>query len=412
MSKNSIVVVTDVGSSKIATLIADIDELGEIHIIGSGESLSNGIEKGSIVNSAEFIKSCRESISNSENSSGFKVSVIISNISGQYMDFKTEKDSLTFEGNGKEIDDTDIITLIDKVSEKIPKDNMKLLHILPKRYVLDNDLVLDPVGLIGNKLEAEFNIITIKSNIYNNLKKSIESAGVEVIDFVANPIASSSAVLFEEEKDIGVACVDIGGGLSDIAVYKNGNLEYVKSIPVGGMLVTKDIAYRFKIPKEVAEGLKKQLGIASKDLLESNETVEIPSREDEETIKIDRYDIAETIEWRLTEMLEIIRKELEKSGLYEKLNAGIVLTGGVANTPYIQFLAEKIFEKDVRIGKPKDYRGFSDKFSSPEYATAVGMLHFIKAFKFNNRSFTKDNTNKGLNFGIFNKFFGKIKELF
>ncbi|MEZ0323300.1 MAG: cell division protein FtsA [Hydrogenothermaceae bacterium] len=412
MSKNRIVVATDIGSSKIVTLIGDINETGEIHIIGSGESLSKGIDKGSIVNLNEFIKSCRESISNAEEISGFRVNVVISNISGQHIDFKTEKDSIIFEGSGKEIEDIDVANLIGKVSEKVAKDNIKLLHILPKKYTLDNDLVLDPIGLIGNKLEAEFNIITIKSNVYNNLKKSIESTNVEVIDFIANPIASSLAVLFEEEKDIGVACVDIGGGLSDIAVYKNGNLEFMKSIPIGGILITKDIAYRFKIPKEGAENLKKQIGIASKDFLESNDTVEISLREGKENIKIDRYDVVETIEWRLTEILEIIRRELEKSGLYDKLNGGIVLTGGVANTPHIKTLAEKIFEKDVRIGKPKDYRGFSDKFSSPEYATAIGILHFIRNFKFNNRSLTKSNTNKQFNLGIFTKFFDKIKELF
>lgn len=412
MSKNRIMVVMDVGYSKVTTLIADIDELNDIHIIGSGESVSSGIDKGSITNPLEVIKSCRESLSTAENNSGFKITVLVSNISGPYLEFKSETDTLNFQSQSKEIDNNDIVNIIEKVSEKIPKDNIKLIHILPKKYVLDDDLVLEPVGLIGSKLEAEFNIVTAKANLYNNLKKSIESAGVEVIDFVANPIASASAVLFDEEKDLGVACIDIGGGLSDITIYKNNNLEYLKSIPLGGNLVTKDIAYRFKLSKDTAEMIKKQMGLSSVDFVESNETVELPSRENDTMVRISRYEVTETAEWRLTEMLELLRKEIEKSGFYEKLNAGIVLTGGVANTPYIQNLAERVFEKDVRIGKPKDYKGFSEKFSSPEYATSVGMLHFIKSYRFNDRSFTKSKESNNYKMGLVNRIFDKIKELF
>lgn len=413
MSKSRMVVAIDIGSSKIITLVADFDEIDGFHIIGWGEAVSAGIEKGVITNPVELAKSIRESISAAENSSGFRITTVVVNISGQHIDFKTETESLSFQSQGKEIDEVDIATMIDNVSQKLPKDTVNILHILPKRYLLDDELVLEPVGLIGSKLDVEFNVISTRANIHNNLKKIIETTGVEVIDFVANPIASASAVLFEEEKDLGVACVDIGGTLTDIAVFKNGNLEYIRSIPIGGNLITKDIAYRFKIPREVAETLKKQFGLASVDYLESDENIQIPTREDSMVVNILRSELVQTVEWRLAEMFEIIKKEIEKSGLYEKLTAGIVLTGGVANTQHIQEFSQSILEKDTRIGKPKGYKGFSDKFTLPDYATSVGMLHFIKSHKVNNRGLLRSSTMKNSSLqSMFNKFFDKIKELF
>lgn len=413
MSKSRIVVVTDIGSSKVTTLVADVDEIDGFHIIGWGESSSAGIEKGVITSPNELQRSIKESINMAENSSGFKITNIITNISGQHLEFRTELESLNFQTQGKEIDENDIAVLIQNVSQKLPKETTHILHILPKKYILDDELVLEPIGLMGSKLDVEFNVVTTKLNIYTNLKKIIESVGIEVLDFVANPIASSSAVLFEEEKDLGVACIDIGGSLADLAIYKNGNLEYLKSIPVGGNLITKDIAYRFKISKEVAETIKKQFGLASTEYLESDENIEIQAREDGENISISRYEVVETIEWRLTEILEILKKEMEKSGIYEKLNAGIVITGGVANTPFLQPFAQNILEKDIRIGKPKGYKGFNDKFMYPDYATAVGILHFIKSYKLNNSSFTKSQNSKSLGFqNLVNRFFDKIKELF
>lgn len=412
MSKSRIVVVTDIGSSKVTTLVADVDEIDGFHIIGWGESSSAGIEKGVITSPNELQRSIKESINMAENSSGFKITNIITNISGQHLEFRTELESLNFQTQGKEIDENDIAVLIQNVSQKLPKETTHILHILPKKYILDDELVLEPVGLMGSKLDVEFNVVTTKLNIYTNLKKIIESIGIEVLDFVANPIASSSAVLFEEEKDLGVACIDIGGSLADLAIYKNGNLEYLKSIPVGGNLITKDIAYRFKISKDVAETMKKQFGLASTEYLESDESVEVPAREDGENISISRYEVVETIEWRLTEILEILKKEMEKSGIYEKLNAGIVITGGVANTPFLQPFAQNILKKDIRIGKPKGYKGFNDKFMYPDYATAVGILHFIKSYRLN-RNFAKNQNSKNIGFqDIINRFFDKIKELF
>jgi cell division protein FtsA len=415
MSKSKTFVALDVGSYKTAAVIGDLDETGKLHIIGFGEALSKGIEKGSVVNPSEAIKSIKEAAVTAESNSGFRISSVVLNIGGVHIESKNEKDFISFSSSNKEIDQNDINALIEKISEKFKNDNIQILHIIPKMYVLDDDeIVYEPIGLVGSKISGEYNVITGKVNSISNIKKVVEQSGLGVMDIVVNPIASATSVLYEEEKDLSVAIIDIGGGLSDIAVYKNGYLEVVKSIPIGGNLITKDISFRFKISKDIAENLKKQHGLATTEFLEFNEVVEVKTREDEETIKLEKYEIVETIEWRLTEIFEILRKELEKTGLYDRLNAGIVLTGGVANTPYIQKLAENIFEKDVRIGKPKEFKAFNEKFYSPEYATVIGCLQFT-ASALKDKHAGSSSSSEMFSFNIsdtFIKFFDKIKNLF
>lgn len=413
MAKSKIFVALDVGSSKISTIFGDLDELGNIYVIGSGESTSKGIEKGTVINPSDAIRSIKESVTAGENASGFKVNAVLVNIGGQHIEAKKEKENISFSMPNKEIDKDDVNSLIEKINSKYQSDSTTILHIIPTKYILDDeDIVYDPIGLMGNKLTGEFTVITIKTSTYNNAKKIIESTGLKIIDTVVNPLASATSVLYPEEKELGVALIDIGGSLSDIAVYKNGSLEMLKSIPLGGSLITKDIAFRFKISKDLAESLKIHYGMASTDFIEVNDYIDIPFREDEENIRIERKDLVETIEWRLTEIFELLRKELEKSGLYDKLTSGIVLTGGVANTPYIKDLAERIFEKDVRIGKPKDFKCFSEKLYSPQYATAIGMLQFMSNTL--EKTEIQYNSDKNLfNFEeMINKLIGKIKELF
>ncbi|WP_028951127.1 cell division protein FtsA [Sulfurihydrogenibium subterraneum] len=414
MAKSKIFVALDVGSSKISTIFGDLDEIGNLYVIGSGESLSKGIEKGTVISPSDAIKSIKESITTGENASGFKVSAVLVNIGGQHIEAKKEKESIAFSMPNKEIEKNDVNSLIEKINSKYQSDSTTILHIIPTKYILDDeDIVYDPIGLIGSKLTGEFTVITIKTSTYNNIKKIIESTGLRIIDTIVNSLASATSVLYPEEKELGVALIDIGGSLSDIAIYKNGSLEMLKSIPLGGSLITKDIAFRFKISKELAESVKIHYGMASTEFLEINDYIEVPFRENEESIKIERKDLVETIEWRLTEIFELLRKELEKSGLYDKLTSGIVLTGGVANTPYIQDLAERVFEKDVRIGKPKEFKCFSEKLYSPQYSTAIGMLQFMSNTLEKTEIQYNNNDKNLLNIeGVINKIFNKFKEMF
>ncbi len=414
MAKSKIFVALDLGSSKVSTFFGDIDEIGNVYVVGFGESISKGVEKGIITSPVDAVKSIKESVSSGETASGFRVNGVLVNIGGNHIEAKKEKESITFTVTNKEIDKTDVNSLIEKINSKYQNENTTILHIIPTKYILDDeDMVHDPIGLTANKLTGEFTVVTIKTSTLNNIKRVVESTGITVLDITVNPLASATSVLYPEEKELGVALIDIGASLSDIAVYKNGSLEMLKSIPIGGSLITKDISYRFRISRELAENLKIKYGLASVDFLEVDDYIEVPSREGEENIKIERKELVETIEWRLSEILEILKGELEKSGLYDKLTGGIVLTGGVANTPYIQHLAERIFEKDVRIGKPKEFKCFSERLYNPQYSTGIGMLQFL-VNSMEKLEITYNNKEKNL-FNVeewFSKFLSKIKDIF
>ncbi len=381
MGKENVLIVLDIGTSKITTLVGDIDDTGEIHIVGFGEAYSSGIEKGIVVKPHDVIKAIRRSVDTAENVAGTKISGVIANISGYHIECRNDIEKVEFNTSQKIVTQADINQLIQKVASKIQpeKENLEIIHILPKKYILDDeDEVIDPVGLVASKLEGRFHIVLDKLNAYTNLKKVIESAGLRVVDFVANPVASSYATLYPEEKEMGIAVIDIGAGTTDVAVYKDGSIEYIKSFPVGGNQVTMDIAHRFKVSKDEAENLKIDYGAAITEAAQ-NEIIEVYPRGSEEPVHIDQIDLVDTIEARLSEIFEIVKKDLEEKGIFERINGGIVLTGGVANTFYIKELAESVFGLDVRIGKPKDYTGFSDKVAFPQYSTSIGMLLFAKS---------------------------------
>ena len=380
MGKENVIVALDIGTSKITTLIGDIDETGVLHIVGFGEAVSKGIEKGIIVKPNDVISAIRKSVDDAENIAGSKISGVIANVSGYHIECRNDTEKIEFDTNQKVITQMDISQLIEKVSSKIQpqKENLEVIHIIPKKYILDDeDEVIDPIGLVASKIEGKFHIVLDKINAYTNLKKVIESSGLRVIDFIANPIASATAVLFPEEKEMGIAVLDIGAGTTDIAVYKEGSIEFIKSLPVGGNQVTMDIAHRFKVSKEEAENLKIDYGAAVPEASQGD-IIEVYQRGSDEPIHIDQIELIDTIEARLSEIFELTKKTLDELGYTGKINGGIVLTGGVANTPYIKELAESIFNMDVRIGKPKEYSGFSDKLMFPQYATSLGMLHFAK----------------------------------
>ena len=380
MGKENVIVALDIGTSKITTLIGDVDESGLLHIVGFGEAVSKGIEKGIVVKPNDVISAIRKSVDDAENIAGSKISGVIANVSGYHIECRNDTEKIEFDTSQKVITQMDISQLIEKVSSKIQpqKENLEVIHIIPKKYILDDeDEVIDPIGLVASKIEGKFHIVLDRINAYTNLKKVIESSGLRVIDFIANPIASSTAVLFPEEKEMGIAVLDIGAGTTDIAVYKDGSIEFIKSLPVGGNQVTMDIAHRFKVSKEEAENLKIDYGAAIPEASQGD-IIEVYQRGSDEPIHIDQVELIDTIEARLSEILELTKKTLDELGYTGKINGGIVLTGGVANTPYIKELAESIFGMDVRIGKPKEYSGFSDKLMFPQYSTSIGMLHFAK----------------------------------
>lgn len=412
MKKNSILVSIDVGTSKTTALVGDFDEVGELNIVGLGISETEGIEKGTIINPNSVVKSIKKALKDAEKVSGVGINSAVVNLSGPNLEYQNISESLTFGTNQKEIDEVDIALLIEKVEEKINKDQYKIIHIIPKRYILDDENeVLDPKGFIASKIVGEFHVILIKNNSYINFKRVIEASGIKVLDFVVNPVASAMATLYQEEKDMGVLLLDIGGGTTDIAVLKDSSFEFVGSIPIGGNRITLDIAHRFRIPKEEAEELKLEYGLATVDALIEDMEIEINQIGSEDTAIISQYELVDTIEARLEEIFTLVKKEIEAVGFLDKINGGVVITGGVANTPYIKELAYRVFNTDVRIGKPKDYRGFSDRLNSPEFSTSIGILLFKRNyFNFKTNSTSLEKESDILN--IFKTLIEKIKSLF
>jgi len=379
MRASNVIVALDIGTYKTVALVGDIDDLGDLTIIGFGRSKTRGIDRGLISKPNEVIRSIKEAIQQASASSGAKISSVIVNVGGYHIEYRNEADFLSFGTAQKEITDFDISDLTQKITEKIHDENYKLIHVIPKKFILDDeDEVLDPKGFIGSKLEGEFHIILNKLNSHYNLKKVVEAAGVKVADTVANAIASATATLYPEEKDMGVLLIDIGAGTTDFTVLKDGSFEFTKSVPIGGDRVTLDIAHRFRISKDEAEKIKLEYGMALVDAVDGDSDIQVYPIGGEEPITISQYELVETMEARLDEILSLVKEEVEKAGYFNGINAGVVLTGGVANTPYIKELAQDIFKTDVRIGRPKDYKGFSDKINSPEYATAVGIMLFKK----------------------------------
>ena len=379
MEKDKIIVAIDIGTSKITTIVGDIDELGDLHIIGFGEAKSRGIDRGIITNSHDAVRAIKESVNLAETTSGYKIMDAVVNIGGANLEFQNDKEFLTFGVSQKEITYEDIESLHNKVISKAAKENYEIIHALAKRYILDDENdVIDPEGMFGSKLEAEFHIVFTKLTPFFNLKKVVETAGIHPIRFIANPIASSVSVLYTEEKDMGVVLLDIGAGTTDISIYVDGAIEFSKSLPVGGNQITMDIAHRFRISKDDAEALKKEHGAAIVEAIEQNETISIYPRGYDEPVEVEKIELVDTIEARLLDIFDLIKKELQTTNLLSRTTAGIVLTGGVANAPYMRTLAEEAFGLDVRLGKPKDYRGFSEKLAYPQYATSVGMLTMLK----------------------------------
>ncbi len=415
MKKNNIIVALDIGTSKTVALVGDVDNYGEVTIVGYGEAATEGMDRGLITKPNEVIRSIKRAVEGAETTSGVRISSAIINVAGPHLSSQNEADFLTFGTNQKEIDNADITILTQKIYERLNRDDQKIIHVIPKRFILDDeDIVLDPTGFIGSKLEGEFHIVLNKVNALSNLKRVVEASGIKVIDFVANPVASATSVLYPEEKDMGVLVLDIGGGTTDVAVLKDGSFEHTKSIPIGGQRITLDIAHRFKIPKSEAEKLKVEHGLAITEAISDEEYIDIYPIGSDEPITISKKDLVETIELRLEEILRIVKDDLEENypELYNKINGGIVLTGGVANTPYIKELAEYVFDQDVRIGKPKDYKGFSDKINAPEYATSVGIIQFKKSIAMNKEPLQVSEDAESDILKPLKDFFSKLKKIF
>jgi len=369
----------DIGSSKICTVIGTIkEENGEnyLEIIGTGLSSSHGIKKGNIINISKTVEDINASIKEAEITSGVEIESAYVNISGRNIKSIPGKGSITITNRNKEITEEDVERVVTHGSNvQLPQNNVKL-HVLTQEFVVDEqDGIQNPVGMIGNNLEVDLNIITVPITLKNNLINCLNKSKIRVDSIVLSHIASGEAVLTEDEKQLGVAIIDIGEGVTDVGIFEKGVLVFSTTIPIGGFNFTNDLAIGIRTPIEKAERIKRKYGLGL-DIELKNETIEVPNIGAKKNRQISISLLEEILRPRAEEIFEYALNEILNSGYKDLITAGIVLTGGGSMLDGILDIANDIFTDPIRIGEPYGVGGLINKVGTPEYATAVGLLKY------------------------------------
>jgi cell division protein FtsA len=375
MSKDSrnLLVSLDIGTSKVVALVAEVHENGEFDVIGIGNTPSKGIKKGVIVNIEDTVQSIQKALEEAEVMAQCRVESVFATIAGNHV--QSFNSTGMYAIRDKEVSAQDVERVIEHAKPvNIPTDQ-QILHMLIQEYLIDGqEDVRDPIGMSGQKLEVRAHIVTGADSAIQNVIKCIRRCGLEVNEFVVQPLSSSLAVLTDDEKELGVVLVDIGGGTTDIAIFSQGSIRYTEVIPLGGDQITNDIAMALRTPTADAEDLKTTNGIAKQSLADPQAMLDVPGIGDREAKPISRQSLAAVIEPRVEELFRFVVEALEHSGYTHLVPSGVVLTGGTVIMPGIVELAEEVFNKHVRIGNP-DYNGhLKDVLRNPKFSAAIGLL--------------------------------------
>ncbi|MCB9335634.1 MAG: cell division protein FtsA [Flavobacteriales bacterium] len=381
-ASSEIVVGLDIGTTKIVAIVGRKNEHGKLEILGMGRSESIGVSRGVVSNIDKTVDSIRLAIDDAENKSGVEIKVVNVGIAGQHIKSLQHRGIRVRHSVDDEINQNDINMLIDDMYKLVMLPGEEIIHVLPQEYIIDNEQgIKDPIGMAGVRLEANFHIITGQVAAAKNIYKCVHKAGLEVDDLILEPLASSEAVLSNEEKEAGVVLVDIGGGTTDIAIFQDGIIRHTAVIPFGGNVITEDIKEGCGIIKNQAELLKVKFGSALASESQENEIVSIPGLRGRPAKEISLKNLAHIIQARMEEILEHIYYEIKNSGYENKLICGIVVTGGGSQLKHITQLIEYVTGMDTRIGYPNEHlaKGNSEEITSPMYATGVGLV--IKGFE-------------------------------
>jgi len=373
MGKNgNIIVGLDIGTTKVCAIVGGVTDNG-IDIIGIGSHPSEGLRKGVVVNIESTVNSIKRAVEEAELMSGHEISSVFTGIAGGHISGFNSHGIVAVKS--REVDENDVKRSIEAAKAiAIPLDR-EVLHVLPQHYIVDNqDGIKTPVGMSGVRLEAKVHIVTGAVTSAQNIIKSVNRVGLDVNDIVLEQLASSEAVLSSDEKELGVAIIDIGGGTTDIAVFYEGSIKHTAVLSLGGNYLTGDIAVGLRTPTVEAEKIKINYGCAYTPLIPKDEIIEVPSVGGREPRKVSRQILGEIIEPRMEEILNLAHREIVKSGYEDLLAAGVVLTGGTAILEGITELAEQIFNMPVRRGYPIGIGGLTDIVNSPMYATGVGLI--------------------------------------
>lgn len=374
-NEENMIVALDIGTSKVVAIVGAIGATGDLEIVGTGMHASSGLKKGVVVNIEATVTSIQRAIEEAELMAGCTIHSVYAGIAGSHIRSLNSHGIVAI--RDREVQPLDVERVIDAArAVAIPADQ-EILHVLPQEYIIDDqEGVQEPIGMSGVRLEAKVHLVTCAANAAQNIKKCIRRCGLDVDDIVLEQLASSYAVLTDDEKQLGVALVDIGGGTSDIAIFTDGAIRHTGVIPIAGDQVTNDIAMALRTPTAHAEDLKIKYACALAKLARPEETVKVPSVGDRESRDMSRQLLAEVVEPRYDELFTLVQAEIRRSGFEELIAAGVVLTGGTSKMEGVTELAEEIFHMPVRIGAPVNVKGLSDIVNNPIYSTGVGLLHF------------------------------------
>ena len=378
MENSKIVVGLDIGTTKICCIVGRKADHGKIEILGMGRADSLGVKRGMVFNIDQTVEAIRQAVNEAESKASVEIGEVNVGIAGQHIKSMQHHGIYTRKISGEDIiTQMDIDALIDDMYKLAMLPGEEIIHVLPQEYILDGEVgIRQPIGASGVRLEANFHIITGQIAAANNIKRSIEKAGLTMKDIILEPLASSEAVLSQEEKEAGVALVDIGGGTTDLAIFYNGIIRHTAVIPLGGNIITEDIKEGCNIIGKQAELLKVKFGSALASESQENEIVSIPGLRGRDPKEISVKNLANIIQARLEEIIEYVYHEIKNSGYEKKLIGGIVLTGGGAQMKHITQLTEFITAMNTRIGYPNEHLapGSPEDITSPMYATGVGLL--------------------------------------
>lgn len=365
----------DIGTSKVVALVGEIGTDDELEIVGIGSHPSRGMKKGVVVNIESTVQSIQRAIEEAELMAGCQIHSVYAGIAGNHIRSMNSHGIVAIREG--EVVQADIDRVLDAAQAVAIPADQKVLHILPQEYVIDNqEGVREPRGMSGVRLEAKVHLVTCAMNAVQNIEKCIRRCGLEVEDVILEQLASSYSVLTEDEKELGVCMVDIGGGTTDIAIFTEGAIRHTAVIPIAGDQVTNDIAMALRTPTQHAEEIKIRYACALAKLAGPEETIKVPSVGERPPRDLSRQALAEVVEPRYDELFTLIQAELRRSGFEDMIPAGIVLTGGTAKMEGAVELAEEIFHMPVRLGVPQEFKGLSDVVRNPIYATGVGLLHY------------------------------------
>ena len=402
--EHGMIVGLDIGTSKVVAIVGEVNDDNELEIIGLGSHASRGLKKGVVVNIESTVQSIQRAVEEAELMAGCQIHSVYAGIAGSHIRSMNSHGIVAIKD--REVVEGDVDRVIDAArAVAIPADQ-KVLHVLPQEFVIDQqEGVREPVGMSGVRLEAKVHLVTGAVSAAQNIVKCIERCGLHADDIILEQLASSYSVLTDDEKELGVCLVDIGGGTTDIAVFTEGAIKHTAVIPIAGDQVTNDIAIAMRTPTQYAEEIKIKYACALRQLTSTDEVIEVPSVGDRPPRRLARQTLAEVVEPRYEELMSLVLAELRRSGYENLIAAGVVLTGGSAKMEGVVELAEEVFHMPVRLGVPQYVAGLIDVVRNPIHATGVGLLLFGQRSE-------QMQTNKRFSDGGMSATFGRVKNWF